>query len=69
MKFNSASCIESRCLARGVPCVEFAIGSKTKNRIGTDKLTAVDPGDIDIKPVNAKYFFRMARKTDYKGYI
>ena len=61
MKFNSASCMENKCLARGVPCVEFAISSKAKNRIGTDKLTAVDPGDIDIKPVNAKHFFRMAR--------
>ena len=60
MKFNSASCMESGCLARGVPCVEFAIGSKAKNRIRTEKLTAVDPGDIDIKPVNAKHFFRMA---------
>ena len=69
MKFNSASCMESGCLARGVPCVEFAMGSKAKNRIGTDKLTAVDPGDIDIKPVNAKHFFRMAQKRDYKGYI
>ena len=71
MKFNSAACIESGCLARGVPCVEFAIGSKAKNRIGTEKLTAVEPRDIniDIKPVNAKHFFRMARKKDYKGYI
>ena len=71
MKFNSASCMESGCLARGVPCVEFAIGSKAKNRIGADKLTAVDPEDIDIdiKPVNAKHFFRMARKRDHEGYI
>ena len=69
MKFNSASCMESGCLARGVPCVEFAMGSKAKNRIGTDKLTAVDPGDIDIKPVNAKHFFRMAQKRDHEGHI
>ena len=62
--------MESGCLARGVPCIEFAVGSRgAKNRIGTDKLTAVDPGDIDIKPVNAKHFFRMARKRDHEGYI
>ena len=69
MKFNLASCMKSGCLAHGVPCVEFAIGSKAKNRIGMDKLTAVDPRDIDIKPVNAKHFFQMARKKDHKGYI
>ena len=69
MKFNLASCMESGCLARGVPCVEFAIGSKAKNRIRTEKLTAVDPGDIDIKPVNAKHFFRMACQKDHEGYI
>ena len=45
------------------------MGSKAKNKIGTDKLTAVDPGDIDIKPVNAKHFFRMARKKDHEEYI
>ena len=70
MRFNSASCMEIRCLTRGVPCIEFAVGNKgAKNRIGADKLTAVDPGDIDIKPVNAKHFFRMARQKDHKGYI
>ena len=70
MKFNLASCIESGCLARGVSCVEFAIGSKAKNRIGADKLTAVDSDvDIDIQPVNAKHFFRIARKRDHEGYI
>ena len=69
MKFNSSSCIKSSCLARGVPCVEFAMGSKAKNRIGTEKLTVVDPGDIDIKPVNIKHFFRMTRQKDHKGYI
>ena len=64
--------MENGCLARGVPCIEFAVGSKgAKNRIGADKLTAVDLGDIDIdiKPVNAKHFFQMARKKDHKGYI
>ena len=69
MKFNLASCIENGCLARGMPCVEFAIGSKAKNRIRTDKLTAVEPGDINIKPVNAKHFFQMACQKDYKSYI
>ena len=69
MRFNSAACIESGCLSYGVPCVKFAINSKAKNRIGVDKLTAVDPGDIDIKPVNAKYFFQIAQKRDHKSYI
>ena len=68
MKFNLASCMESGCLARGVPCVEFAIGNKAKNRIGTEKLSATN-SDIDIKPVNAKHFFRMARQKDYERYI
>ena len=70
MKFNSASCIKSGCLAHGVPCVEFAIGSKARNRIGADKLITVDLNiDIDIKPVNAKHFFRMAQKKTTKKYI
>ena len=69
MKFNSASCMKSGCLAHGIPCVEFAIGSIAKNRIGADKLTAVDPGDIDIKLVNAKHFFQMVKKKDHKSYI
>ena len=70
MRFNSAACIESGCLAHGVPCVEFAIGSKAKNRIGVDKLTAIDSDiDINIRPVNAKHFFQIARKKDHKGYI
>ena len=67
MKFNSASCMEEGCLSRGVPCVKFAVGSKAKHKIGDKKLTAVD--DIDIKPVNAKHFFRMARQKGYKGYM
>ena len=49
--------MESGCLAHGVPCIEFAMGSKTKNRIWTDKFTAIDPGSVDIKLVNAKHFF------------
>ena len=69
MKSNSVSCIKNGYLAYGIPCVEFAIGSKAKNRIRTDKLTAVDPRDMDIKPVNAKHFFQMAQKRDQKKYI
>ena len=69
MKFNLASCMKSGYLARGVLCVEFAIGSKAKNRIGTEKLTAVEPGDIDIKPVDAKHFFRIACQKVHNGYI
>ena len=62
--------MESGYLARGIPCIEFAVGNKdAKNKIGADKLTAVDPGNIDIKLVNAKHFFRMARQKDHKGYI
>ena len=70
MRFNSALCMENGCLARGVPCIKFAVGSKSaKNRIRPDKLTAVDLGDIDIKPMNAKHFFKMARQKDHNGYI
>ena len=68
MKFNLVSCMESGCLAHGVPCVEFAIGSKAKNKIGTDKHTAID-SDVDTRLVNAKHFFQMARKRDHKGYV
>ena len=67
MKFNSASCMEEGCLSRGIPCIEFAIGSKLRDKIGPDKPKA-DNG-IDIKPVNAKHFFWMARKKDHKGYM
>ena len=68
MKFNSASCMKSGCLARGIPCVEFVIGNKAKNRIGTEKLTAIKSG-IDIKPVNTKHFFKITQKSDHKEYI
>ena len=63
--------MESWYLAHGLLCVEFAIGNKAKNRTGANKLTAVDPEDIDIdiKPVNAKHFFQMARQKNHKGYI
>ena len=57
MKFNSASCMEESCLLRGIPCVEFAIRSKAKYLIETEKLTAIDSKDIEIKPVSAKHFF------------
>ena len=68
MKFNSALCMEKECFSCGVPCIEFAVGSKAKHNIGDKKLTAID--DINIKPVNnAKHFFRMARKKDHKGYM
>ena len=70
MKFNAASCMESGCLTRGIPCIEYAIGSKAaKDKIGAEKLTVVDPEDIDIKPANAKHFFRMARQRDHEAYI
>ena len=68
IKFNSAACIESGCLARGVPCIKFAIGSKDKNRIGAEKPTAIE-SEINIRPINAKHFFRIARKRDHKEYI
>ena len=58
VKFNSGDCIERGCLLHGIPCIEFAMGSKVKHQIGTEKPTAM--GDIDIRPVNAKHFFRMA---------
>ena len=58
MKFNSALCMKSGCLAHGISCVKFAIGSKTKNKIGANKHIAVNLDiNINIKPVNAKHFF------------
>ena len=56
-----------KCLSHGVLCVEFAVDSKIKHKIEDEKLTAVD--DIDIKPVNAKHFFCMARQKGYKDYM
>ena len=67
MKFNLALCMKEKCLSCGVPCVEFAIDSKTKHKIEDKKLITVD--DIDIKPVNAKHFFHMACQKGYKDYM
>ena len=58
MKFNSANCMEKGCFSCGVPCIKFAVGSKLKNVIKSEKFAIMDP-EIDIQPVNAKYFFRM----------
>ena len=66
IKFNSTTCIESWCLTHSVLYIKFAIGNKTNNRIEIEKLTAID-SDIDIKLVNAKHFFQMARQKDHKG--
>ena len=68
MKLNSSSCIEKRCLLRGIPCVEFAVGSKAKHLIEMEKLTATD-SNIEIKLVSAKHFFRLARRKDHEGYM
>ena len=58
VKFNSSDCMERGCLLHGISCIKFAMRSKVKHQIGTEKPTAM--GDIDIRPVNAKHFFRMA---------
>lgn len=55
IKFNLALCIESRCLARGILYIEFVISSKLKDKIGLEKLTAIN--DVDIKLVSTKHFF------------
>ena len=34
-------------LSHGVPCIEFAVGNKLKNVIGSEKPAVVNPG-IDI---------------------
>ena len=62
MKFNSSDCLEKGCLTRGITCTEFAIGSKVKDRIEPK-------GAIEVFPVNAKHFFRIARKKDHEGYL
>ena len=33
------------------------MGNKAKNKIKTNKPTAIDLGSVDIRPVNAKCFF------------
>ena len=60
--------MQEKCLTHGIFCIKFAIDSKVKNKIGTEKLIAVD-NDIEIKPISAKYFFCIARKKDHEGYI
>ena len=68
IKFNSANCIEKGCLSCGVLCIKFAVGSKLKNGIRSEKSAAVDP-EIDIQLVNAKHFFHMARKKKHKSFL
>ena len=60
--------MKKSCLAHGMPCIEFAVGSKLKNVIESEKLGAVD-SRINIQPVNAKHFFRIAQKKKYKGFL
>lgn len=68
MKFNSASCVENRCLLHGIPSFDFAISSKVKDKIRTEKFIIVN-NDIDIKPISAKHFFQIVSQKDYKSYM
>ena len=55
MKFNSALCMNNRCLTCDILCIKFAISSKVdKDKISAEKLTTAE--NIDIKLVNAKNF-------------
>ena len=67
VKFNSDDCLKRECLLYGIPCIEYAIGSKIKHQIGIEKPTTM--GDIDIWSVNAKYFFWIAQQKDCEGYL
>ena len=44
IKFNLADCMEKCYFSHGMPCIKFAVGSKFKNIIESEKLTAMDPG-------------------------
>ena len=66
IKFNSADCMEKKCLLNGKPYVEFAVGCKLKHKIGPNKFNT--GGDINIQQVSAKHFFQMTQKKDHKGY-
>ena len=68
IKFNSVDCMKKNCLSHGVPCIKFAVRSKLKNVIRSEKPIIVDP-EIDIQPVNTKHFFRMAWKKKHKGFL
>ena len=68
MKFNPVDCMEKDCLSRGMPCIEFAVGNKLKNVIGSEKPATVD-ARIDIQSVNTKHFFCMAQKKRHKGFL
>ena len=73
--------MEKGCLPRGIPCIEFAIGSKahsrltpalklpTQNKHGCQPTVHPVDNDIEIKPVNAKHFFWLARRKDHEGYM
>ena len=65
MKFNSADCMEKKCLLNEKSCIKFAMGYKLKHKIGPNKLTAGE--DIDIQQVSVKHFFWIAQKKDNKG--
>ena len=59
MKFNSINCIDKNYLLHDILYNKFAFRSKLKNIIESKKSATVNP-EIDIQPVNAKCFFRMA---------
>ena len=65
MKFNSANCVDKSGFSHNVPCIEFVVGSKLKFFIELEKPTTMDP-EINIQPVNTKFFFHMAQKKNTK---
>jgi hypothetical protein len=56
LTFNSSNCFEKGCLSRGRTYTEH---------IGKHKLATKDEKDPDIQMIDAKTFFRLARKRDH----
>ena len=66
MSFNSPECLESDCLKRGMPCTEYAIGCKSKDKADF-MLQRID--GIEIQPVNALNFLKQVKRKGWEGFL
>ena len=64
----SADCMENSCLLCGILHIKFTVEKGLKKTIKSEKPIAIN-SKIDIQPVNAKHFFKMAQKKKYEGYL
>lgn len=64
--FNSPECLNSECLKNGMPCTEYALGARNKNKL--NPATKIING-IEIQPMNAVHFLRMVKRKGWEGYL